>query len=99
MDVSIFAVSAGTTAASSVALAAAVIAIAIAATEAWVLVNVLAQQGRFLIRLEEVEKALRLGPGTGLPVGRQAPEFELRTLSGDRVTLAALRASGHPVQR
>src|SRR4051812_31001178 len=33
----------------------------------------------------------------GLPVGAPAPDFELETLEGSKVTLASLRESGHPV--
>jgi methylamine dehydrogenase accessory protein MauD len=97
VDVSAFALGAGFAARPSIALAAALIAIVIAAIEAWLLVNLMAQQGRLLIRLEATEKTLGLGPGAGLPVGQRAPEFELRRLSGDRLTLAALRGSGRRV--
>jgi methylamine dehydrogenase accessory protein MauD len=33
----------------------------------------------------------------GLPVGAPAPEFELESLEGDKVTLSALREDGNPV--
>src|SRR5437016_5328465 len=71
-----------------IALTIAIGAVSIAAFEAWFLFNMLRQQGRFLIRLEAVEGALGLGPGTGLAVGHQAPEFELQNLTGEPGTLA-----------
>ena len=80
-----------------IALTIAIGAVSIAAFEAWFLFNMLRQQGRFLIRLEAVEGALGLGPGTGLAVGHQAPEFELQNLTGEQSTLATLRALGQPV--
>jgi peroxiredoxin len=80
-----------------VALGVAVAALALAAFEAWLIFNLLAQQGRLITRLERVERPLDLGPGTGLPVGEQAPDFEVADLAGNRVTLAELRSAGRPV--
>lgn len=79
--------------------------------EAWVLVQVMAQQGRLLLRLEALE-AERAGTGLepqpaatkqpsapvmGLAVGTAAPAFTLSTLSSETIALAALRALGKPV--
>jgi methylamine dehydrogenase accessory protein MauD len=80
-----------------ITLAVALVALSLAAVEAWLLFNMLRQHGRVLMRLEKVERALNLGPGTGLPVGEEAPEFELPSLTGERLSLADLRASGRPV--
>jgi methylamine dehydrogenase accessory protein MauD len=73
----------------------------------WLLVQVLSQQGRLLLRLDTLEARLAGGmaptdngaPGgpQGLPVGTLAPEFELPDLEGQKHTLAALRAPGKPV--
>lgn len=80
-----------------VALLIALLALAVAAIGGWFLLHLLPQQGRILLRLEEVEATLGVGPIFGLPVGEPAPEFELRGLDGDTVSLTGLRAPGHPV--
>ncbi len=79
--------------------------------EAWVLLQVMAQQGRLLLRIEALE-AERAGTGMaqepaatgnsslavmGLPLGTAAPTFSLPTLTGEMITLQALRALGKPV--
>ena len=79
------------------ALAIAVVALVVAAAEGWLLLGLLPQQGRLLHRVEELELALGKVPFSGRPIGEQAPEFELRDLGGDRVTLGSLRALGRPV--
>ncbi|HLZ69565.1 MAG TPA: MauE/DoxX family redox-associated membrane protein [Dehalococcoidia bacterium] len=66
------------------------------------LVQLLAQNGRLLARLEGMEGRLALAPAAaqtvaGLPVGTAAPEFALDDLEGNAVTLASLRAGGKPV--
>lgn len=80
-----------------IAIAIAVVALTVAAGEAWVLLGMLPQQGRLLQRVEALEVALGRAPIPGLPIGDQAPEFALTDLAGDRVTLASLRVSGSPV--
>ena len=88
-----------------------VVVVALLAVESWVLLKVLSQQGRLLLRLEAVEARLTESglpplpaptesaapPVTGLPVGTPAPAFALSTLTGETVTLEALRALGKPV--
>jgi peroxiredoxin/uncharacterized membrane protein YphA (DoxX/SURF4 family) len=79
--------------------------------EGWLLVQVMAQQGRLLLRIEAME-AQRAATGmapqpilaekivsavAGLPVGSPAPSFALPTLTGEPTTLDALRALGKPV--
>ena len=77
----------------------------------WLLVHVLRQQGRLLLRIEALEAQLAANglaplpvasgqtasPMAGLPVGGPAPSFMLPTLSGEPMTLHALRALGKPV--
>jgi peroxiredoxin len=46
--------------------------------------------------LERLQRAIASLP-PGLPVGKSAPEFALRNLDGETVTLAELRARGLPV--
>jgi uncharacterized membrane protein YphA (DoxX/SURF4 family)/thiol-disulfide isomerase/thioredoxin len=77
----------------------------------WLLMHLLRQNGRFLVRLEALEELVAAGGGVaaptapsqnghaqgGLPVGAQAPSFSLQGLYGETMTLGALRAQGKPV--
>ena len=76
----------------------------------WLLVHLLRQNGRLLVRLEILEASLAAGGsvapsknGTpvhqaeGLLVGSEAPEFSLSGLHGETLTLDALRSSDKPV--
>lgn len=83
--------------------------IALLAVEAVLLMNLMGQNGRLLLRLEALEARLDasgipvLEPGAeeqssaGLPVGSPAPGFNLAGLYGEVLTLDALRAAGKPV--
>jgi peroxiredoxin/uncharacterized membrane protein YphA (DoxX/SURF4 family) len=85
-----------------------VIVVVLLAVEGWVLLKMLSQQGRLLLRIEAIEAELTAHgmaplPGSaassvaGLPVGTIAPTFALSTLTEETVTLNALRALGKPV--
>jgi thiol-disulfide isomerase/thioredoxin/uncharacterized membrane protein YphA (DoxX/SURF4 family) len=88
-----------------------VVVLSLLAGQWWFLVHLLRQNGRLLVRLEAVEATLAEGPsvlspsqnGTpvrqaeGLPVGTEAPQFNLSGLYGESITLAALRSSDKPV--
>jgi thiol-disulfide isomerase/thioredoxin/uncharacterized membrane protein YphA (DoxX/SURF4 family) len=77
----------------------------------WMLVHLLGQNGRLLVRLDKIEEALAAADielddededaedafEEGLPFGSPAPAFSLTGLHGEQMTLAALRASGNPV--
>jgi peroxiredoxin len=79
--------------------------------EGWLLVQTMTQHGRLLLRLEALETRLAAegtqgaaaasqppaAPAAGLAVGTVAPGFALPTLSGETITLAALRSLGKPV--
>jgi len=75
--------------------------------EGWVLWQLIAQQGRLLLRLETLEAGLAevgltaVSPPAagiaGLAVGASAPRFALPTLTGETMTLQAMRALGKPV--
>jgi len=95
--ISMLGVSAGFDVVTWIALGLALAAFSIASIEAWLLLNVLPQQGRFLIRLEKVETALGMGPGDGLTVGTQAPDFELPSTGNERVNLPHLLSRRRPV--
>jgi methylamine dehydrogenase accessory protein MauD len=90
-------IAAGVGGAAPLALLLAGIALALAAIEAWFLLNLVPQYGRLLIRLQTLEAALGRAQPSGLAVSERAPEFELRDLAGDSVSLASLRASRRPV--
>jgi peroxiredoxin len=75
-----------------------------------VLVHLLRQYGRLLVRIEGLEARGAVGgvapsenadvaakPAQGLPVGTPAPDFSLPGLYGETLTLEALRAPGKPV--
>jgi peroxiredoxin len=82
---------------------------ALVAAQTFLLVNVVRQNGRLLLRLERVEENLAAAglaagedeaaaeEGPGLPVGSQAPAFQLSGLYGETLTLDALRAPGKPI--
>ncbi|MFO1095352.1 MAG: redoxin domain-containing protein [Planctomycetaceae bacterium] len=64
----------------------------------WLLLQLVRQNGRILLRLESIERRLLPPPGSpgrtpaqGLPLGSPAPEFELPDLSGARHKLSAWR--------
>lgn len=83
-----------------------ILTIAAFAVGGWLLLNLMQQQGRLLLRLEEVEKkpgvqstlsASEPAQPIGLPVGTAAPAFELPALMGNKVTsLKDLLAFGKP---
>src|SRR5438445_1797285 len=65
--------------------------------------QLLAQNGRLLLRLDELERSTDRvagaapAPTVGLPAGTRAPEFTLAGLHGETLTLASLTAAGLPV--
>jgi peroxiredoxin len=62
--------------------------------------QVLAQQGRLLLRLDALEERLGMRAGVerrGPPVGAEAPAFALPNLEGETVSLASLQARALPV--
>jgi peroxiredoxin len=78
------------------------------ALETALLLNLVRQSGRLLLRVEAVEQRLGVQsegapaaepevPQLGLPVGTAAPSFALPGLYGETLTLDALRARGNPV--
>jgi peroxiredoxin/uncharacterized membrane protein YphA (DoxX/SURF4 family) len=79
----------------------------------WLLVHLLGQNGRLLVRLDKIEAALadadieladddeeedeEAEEDEGLPIGVPAPAFSLTGLYGETATLDSLRARGNPV--
>jgi len=88
-------------AAGRVAVAGGAAMAALVAGGGWVLVQVMTQQGRLLIRIEALEAgpaaAGRAAAGPGLPAGVPAPGFILPGLTGEVTGLATLRARDKPV--
>src|SRR3712207_1680850 len=90
-----------------VSLAGRLFLFGLVAGESWLLLNLLRQNGRLLLRIEALEKKLglpnvaaatSLQPSTGLPLGTPAPPFSLSdVLTGQIMTLDALCASKTPV--
>src|SRR5215216_5746238 len=97
-------------AAQLLALLVGVVVLALLAGQWWFLVHLLRQNGRLLVRLEAVEASIAAGGSVapsengsplhqaeGLPVGSEAPDFNLSGLHGETLTLEALRSSDKPV--
>ncbi|MCD6029643.1 MAG: hypothetical protein K0S78_1817 [Thermomicrobiales bacterium] len=96
-----------------VMLALGVIVLLALAGVAWLLVHLLGQNGRLLVRLDRIESALEDADielldeddedeedeeeEEGLPFGAPAPAFSLSGLYGETMTLDALRAAEKPV--
>ena len=94
-------------------LALGVIIVAALAGISWLLVHLLGQNGRLLVRLDRIESALEDADialededededeedeeEEGLPFGAPAPAFSLSGLYGEIMTLDALRAAEKPV--
>lgn len=90
-----------------VAVTAAALIAVLAAAGVSLAIHLLRAHGRLLVRFEDLEA--RLGsrgaplvvehqmPQAGLPVGSQAPAFELASAGGDAVSLADLLEPGHPL--
>lgn len=98
--------------AEGLALALALCALVLVFAGGWVMLQMLRQQGRLLVRLDELEAAFqRVGQsgaaalpsapavqtGPGLPVGSPAPSFALPGLYGEVMPLEAIRAAGRPL--
>jgi thiol-disulfide isomerase/thioredoxin len=89
-----------------------ILTLGILAMMAWLLAQMLAQQGRLLLRLDGLEVRLAeagvaspapiagqrtQGPSPGLPIGSPAPGFSLPDLDSRSRTLDELRLAGKPV--
>jgi peroxiredoxin len=92
------------------ALSVGVAAAAVLLAQGWWLFQLVAQNGRMLLRIETLEAKMagsaaapgaaapaQLQPEHGLAVGTSAPTFRLPGIHGESVTLESLRAKGKPV--
>lgn len=88
----------------------ALVVVALLVGAGWLLFQIMAQQGRLLLRIEAAEAKLasdgqlpQAPPASpalavrGLPVGTPAPAFAIPNLMGETMTLAALRTPGKPL--
>jgi peroxiredoxin len=93
-----------------IGLIAGLIAAIAVIVEGWLIVHLLGQNGRLLLRMDTLEGLVAGGvptapiapaappePVLGLPVGTKAPAFSLSGMYGETMTLDALRAPGKPV--
>jgi peroxiredoxin/uncharacterized membrane protein YphA (DoxX/SURF4 family) len=83
--------------------------LSVLAAQSLLLLNLIKQNGRLLMRVDALEWGLGGGAATspngsvatrpplGLPIGATAPEFDLPSLHGETLTLESLRAAGKPV--
>jgi peroxiredoxin len=88
-----------------------VVILGVLAGQWWFLLHLLKQNGRLLVRIEALEGRSDSGlvppphtngtqhaqPVAGLPVGSEAPSFNLDGLHGETLTLESVRSSGKPV--
>jgi len=93
-----------------VLLAVGLVGLALVAAEGWVLLQMLRQQGRLLLRLDTLEAKLtsvtgitpasanpQEEPVAGLLIGTPAPTFRIKGLHGEKLTLESLLAAGKPL--
>jgi peroxiredoxin len=88
-------------------MAVSVVVLGLLAAQGWLLLHLLRQQGRLLLRLDALEARMAAGglaprpvasPSLpGLAIGAPALAFRLAGLYGETLTLEALRAPGKPV--
>ena len=74
-----------------------VVLLGMVAAQWWLLLGLLRQNGRLLMRVEALEGGRTEEPPAGLPLGEAAPDFELPNLQSQKLTLEELRAPGKPV--
>ncbi len=86
------------------AVAAGAVLVAVLVVQWWLLMQMLQQNGRLLVRLGAVEHQLGIdgwavldAQQAGRPLGASAPGFALPSLDGGIVTLSALCSRGKPV--
>lgn len=86
------------------------VALALIVAEGLVLLQVLRQQGRLLLRLDALEPSFKTATSitpavskaddetaAGLKIGTSAPAFRIKGLHGERLTLQSLLAAGKPL--
>jgi peroxiredoxin len=88
---------------------AVLVLIILTGSQIWLSIQVWAQQGRLLLRLDSLESKLGVSrslerpesslakPADGLPLGTKAPEFRLPDTLGNSLTLHSFLAKGKPV--
>jgi peroxiredoxin len=79
------------------ALAAITVGVAVVALQAWFSWQLLRQQGRLLLRIEQLEVDRATPPAPGLAPGSIAPDFTLATADGETRSLTLLRDGDRPL--
>ena len=89
------------------AFVAGLVMILVIMIEGWAILQLLKQNGRILVRMDDLEHRMNsMTPAAakaevqsipGLPIGASAPDFEALALSGDKTSLAGLRKTRKPV--
>ena len=69
----------------------------VVAAQAWLWSQLVRQNGRILARLDEVERGGLKAPSADAHIGSPAPEFDLPSAQGGRLSLAGLLTRGRPV--
>jgi len=89
----------GLTVSERVELVAGALLLIVLIAEGWLLMQMMTQRGRLLLRIEALEKRLGMSaqPAPGLALGTPAPVFELPGLDGKTTTLQKLRSLGKPL--
>jgi methylamine dehydrogenase accessory protein MauD len=98
----------GMTGSEAALLATGIVLLGFLAFEGWMLLHLFRQNGRLILRMDVMEKALAGGghvpamqapvqPHVGLSIGIPAPQFELPDLKGKIRSLDSLRSSNKPL--
>jgi peroxiredoxin/uncharacterized membrane protein YphA (DoxX/SURF4 family) len=89
----------GLTVSERVELVAGALLLIVLISEGWLLMQMMIQRGRLLLRIEALEKRMGMAAqrAPGLTLGTPAPVFELPALDGKTTTLQKLRSLGKPL--
>jgi thiol-disulfide isomerase/thioredoxin len=77
-----------------------VLLVAVVALQGWLLLKLMSRHGRLLVRIDKLEEALgfdEIPSEIGLSFGTEAPDFRLKGLHGETITLESLLAPGKPL--
>src|SRR5262245_16542025 len=85
-------------------LGAVLVVVGLITVGGWLLLHLLRQNGRLMIRMDALEQTLEAGGAipvpaahVGFPLGAPAPNFQLPGLDGGALSLETLRTAHQPV--